>query len=138
MSTKKIPKAVRLGYTNYHHMLKGRKSLRRKHIVHQNGICAYCGVKMNHNVAGLRPTLEHIIPQFYGGKDIELHTIAVCADCNYERDNLPLRWHMILGIFIFKGIDGFYPISMNLWIWLKLWLSLKTRHIRVASSLYFG
>ena len=96
----------------------GRRTLRITHFNHQNGICAYCGDEMNtkkKNRDGKSMTLEHIVPQMEGGTDDVWNTIAVCYDCNHERDSFPLKWHHIVGILIAKGIDGLYPIFVNLY-----------------------
>jgi hypothetical protein len=88
-----------------------RVKLREFHFINQNGICAYCGDRMNSREGSPKQvTLEHVIPCTFGGRNIIGDTIATCAECNEKRGHSHLQYHQMVGILIAKGIDGVYLI----------------------------
>lgn len=122
--------------------LLSKKILRRFHYINQNGICAYCGCIMNRapgasdgQIDDNTCTLEHIIPRSEGGKNYYSHTIAVCHKCNYERSSFPLQFHQIIGIFLAKGLDGLYPISVNLYKFYIQYVGYKFRNTIAMMSM---
>lgn len=120
---------------------RSKNSLRGIHYIQQNGVCAYCGETMNRKKRSrddLSYTLEHIIPQRFGGLDSENNTICVCFGCNQKRSSLPLEWQMIVGIFLFKGMNGIHPIMTNLYIYGKYKLCVTTRHMQTAAITFLG
>lgn len=117
-----------------------RHCLRKSHFINQRGVCAYCGDTMNNskNRNNKSVTLEHILPRFWGGLDNELYTIAVCHDCNFERGSMPLQWHMIVGIFLFKGFDAVVPICENLSKYYTCMIAAKTNNLKLILGTVFG
>ena len=61
-------------------------------------------------------TLEHILPQIYGGRNRLEETLAICAKCNRRRAHRPLHWQMLLRVLILK------PFS--------LWRTILLLHIK--------
>lgn len=57
----------------------------------QKGVCACCGCQMARaNNRGNRPephyaTVEHVVPQSKGGKDLMSNLLATCHSCNSKR-----------------------------------------------------
>ncbi|GAP96055.1 HNH endonuclease [Leptolyngbya sp. NIES-2104] len=52
-----------------------------------NGACAYCG--RTPQVL----TLDHIVAQSKGGRDVKSNLVAVCQRCNLSKGSLPLwQW----------------------------------------------
>lgn len=117
-----------------------RKRIRDRHFINQNGFCAYCRCNMNRKKRDRDDqsvTLEHIVPRVIGGRDCELHTIAICYRCNQNRSSMPLALDQMLGIFLFKGLPGLAPIGINLWAYWKLRLCIATRHIQTFAIATF-
>ena len=48
------------------------------------GICACCGKKLTERTM----TIEHVIPLSRGGLDAPSNTIALCEECNRQKDNM--------------------------------------------------
>lgn len=104
------------------------KTLRNIHFYQQNGTCAYCGEQMNRRRQYKNErscTLEHVIPRALGGTDCFAHTVAVCHSCNQGRGSYPLSFEHIVGILLVKGLDGLYPVSVNLWSYYREALTLR-------------
>lgn len=77
---------------------KKRTVLREHHYHTQGGICVYCECVMHDDVSVNKDnyvTLEHILPQLFGGADTEVNTVAVCSDCNMRRSNRVLSAKML-------------------------------------------
>ena len=61
---------------------KRTKSDRRKDIWRKaNGVCAHCGK----DVIDEYRTIDHVIPQFYGGGDDQRNLMPLCEKCNRDR-----------------------------------------------------
>lgn len=71
---------------------RSKQQIRRSHVKHQHGKCAWCSVKMI-DVRGEHPrkaTLEHVIPSCFFGRNNYTNTVAACTHCNSTRNqNLP-------------------------------------------------
>lgn len=69
-----------------------RKSLRHRLLARDGNICHYCDCEMVSPPAGGKApdramTLEHIVPQSYGGTDDITNLVLACAECNNARGN---------------------------------------------------
>lgn len=51
----------------------------------QNHRCCYCGVRLTD--CRNAPTIEHILPQCYGGTDLVSNLVVACLGCNNARNN---------------------------------------------------
>ena len=121
-------------------LIKSKKALRSIHFNKQNGICAYCGCCMNQRKTDrddFSVTLEHIFPQTMGGRDTEANTIAICYRCNQNRGCVPLGFDLMWNIFVLKGVDAFEPIGQNLWLFVKTWVGIRSRHAQMFSLVFF-
>ena len=94
-----------------------KRQLREYHYHKQGGFCAYCDIKMRYGDKTPRKesvTLEHIIPQSHGGRNVPQETIAICYECNQTRHNFPLSLDLLLRVFIYNGVDSIPAIMHNL------------------------
>lgn len=68
-----------------------RRSLRNRLASRDGMLCHYCDGEMEMPEGcingGLFATLEHIVPQSYGGSDDMTNLVLACADCNNARGN---------------------------------------------------
>ncbi len=124
-------------WPNLKFKIEGRKYIRGFHVANQNGICAYCGDAFS-DTKTKQATLEHIVPQTYGGPDSINNTIAVCYRCNQDRDSFPLKFHQVVGILVARGFDGLPAVMGSYMLYLKIRLSVFTRHIQMFSIMNFG
>ena len=65
------------------------KRIWRKHIKeHWDYQCAYCGSEEN-------LTIDHIIPQSKGGKDVTKNVVCCCHSCNQDKSHTPWeQWYL--------------------------------------------
>ena len=63
-----------------------------RHMEHQNGRCAYCGIPIflptDRGKADRRATLDHVLPLARNGADSEANTVAACAACNAAKADM--------------------------------------------------
>ena len=52
--------------------------------------CIYCNTKLTKN----NVTADHIIPISEGGTNAKVNLVAVCYDCNQERQSIPFNEFM--------------------------------------------
>ncbi len=66
-----------------------RRAWLERHMVTQNGRCAYCNVSIRTDLrAGWhdnRATIDHVVARARGGTDTEDNTVAACAACNVAK-----------------------------------------------------
>lgn len=69
-----------------------RRAWLDRHLVNQNGRCAYCNVLMTVDfVPGkqdCRATIDHVVARARGGDDVEGNTVAACACCNTAKADM--------------------------------------------------
>lgn len=98
-------------------MAQKHRRFRKHHHSYQGGRCGYCRCDMIPPKGDIQPdnamTLEHILPQKYGGKDTLEHTIAACRLCNCERGHRPLALITLLNVLRVK--------PCNLWLLIVYW-----------------
>ncbi len=63
--------------------VKGRSKRDRKRQVWRktNGVCAHCGKPSS----GSDQTIDHVIPQIFGGGDDQRNLMPLCVHCNKSR-----------------------------------------------------
>lgn len=65
-----------------------------------NRKCAYCDSENN-------LTLDHIIPQKKGGRDIKTNVICACAKCNRDKGHSPwMEWYKSQEFFTNQRMDA--------------------------------
>lgn len=88
---------------NYHGLLRGTLQLGSflvdaKWKMHTSGACCYCGCAKD-------LTLDHLIPQFKGGKHYEDNLVVACRSCNSSKNALDLmEWMAKKGEFPSLGL----------------------------------
>lgn len=72
-----------------------RREWLEKHLILQNGLCAYCTIPISASssavAADRRATIDHIVPLSRGGADARENTLAACAYCNMTKGNLSVE-----------------------------------------------
>lgn len=94
---------------------KERTRLREYHFHKQGGKCAYCNTDMTDDATvnkGSSVSLEHILPQIFGGRDTELNTVATCSNCNMRRSNRILSVKMLCRVLQHKPIKHWPTIAV--------------------------
>lgn len=68
------------------------KVLRREAYLEQEGLCYWCGQKMQWKGWWQSPrlcTADHLVPRSEGGQTIRGNIVAACRDCNNRRCTKP-------------------------------------------------
>jgi hypothetical protein len=70
------------------------KKIWKKSIKEEWGLkCAYCGSDQN-------LTIDHILPQSKGGKDIKTNVVCACKKCNNSKGHTPWKeWYEVQDFF---------------------------------------
>lgn len=69
-------------------MTSSPTSIMKRLRTYWNNECHYCGLKCNMKEGHpRRATKDHVVPRFFGGKNMFENYVLACADCNSKRGN---------------------------------------------------